>query len=376
MTGSSLLGQLDSLGKLHKLTIIAPFVLPLPRSKNNIHKIRKIYKIAKSGNIYGVNFYRPWFFGFPLIFHALNDYVRVISIYFCIKIHRIQFDLIHAHYAHPPGFVAALLGKITKIPVIISCRGSDIHEYTEKIYPNPLRRQRVLFALRNSNYIITVSDFLRKKVISLGIPESMVEKIPNGVKKNEFYKIDFITTRQILNLPPDKKIILNVGAFTKIKGTIYLIEALAELVKNEKNILLIIIGDGPLRSKLQKKVSDLKLNEYVLFLGFVPNSKLINWYNSSDLFILPSLCEGFGIVIVEALSCGIPVVASDTGGIPEIINVNHLGILVPPGNVKELSNGILRALKKEWNHKVLIEKAHLFEWKFVAQRTSRVYERF
>lgn len=374
MIGQVILGQLDSLRKLHDLTIIAPFVLPLPRSRTNLRTIKKIFKIGKRGFIDDVVFYRPWFFGLPSILGSLNDLLRVLSILICIKINKIQFDIIHAHYAHPPGFVAVLLAKIMKKPVLITCHGSDIHEYTEINYTNKLRKQRVLYAIKNATHLITVSHFLKRKIISLGINDEKIEVIYNG-KNKEFYPRNKVEVRRKLGLPLDKKIILNVGVLTPIKGTVYLINAFADLIKERDDLLLIIIGEGPLRSELENKARSLNLEQYVQFIGFVPNEELVFWFNAADLFVLPSLGEGFGIVIIEALSCGIPVVASNIGGIPEIINEDHLGILVPPENTKELSTGILQAINKKWNRNSLIERSKYYSWDNVAKLTSDVYEK-
>lgn len=376
MTGSSLLGQLDSLRKLHDLTIIAPFVLPLPRSKANIQIIKNIFKIKKRGIIDNVVFYRPWFFGLPLISQRLNDFLKVLLIFICIKVNKIKFDIIHAHYAHPPGFVAVLLAKIVKKTVIITCRGSDIHEYTEKNYPDKLRRERVLYAIKNADYLTCVSNFLSEKIVSLGIDDTKVEVVPNGVNSEMFYPIKIAVAREKLKLPLDKKIILNVGMLTPIKGTIYLINAFADIIKKNDGLFLIIIGHGPLRSELENKVRTLNLNRYVRFVSFVPNEELVFWFNAADLFVLPSLGEGFGIVLIEALSCGLPIVASNVGGIPEIINESNLGILISPGNIEELSNGILQGLNNNWNRNKLIERSKYYSWDNVAKLTSNIYERF
>ena len=137
-----------------------------------------------------------------------------------------------------------------------------------------------------------------------------------------------------------------MGILIPIKGTIHLINAFADIIKQRNDLLLVIIGSGPLRSGLESRVQALNLDDYIRFLGFVPNQELVFWFNAADLFVLPSLGEGFGITIIEALSCGLPIVASDIGGILEIINENELGILVPPGDTKKLSNAILQALDK------------------------------
>lgn len=375
MTGASLLGHLESLRKLYDLTIIAPFVLPMPKNKANLRIIREICKIKKKGVIDNVVFYRPWFFIFPFIPGRLNDFIKVLAIFVCIKANKIKFDIIHAHYAHPPGFVAVLLGKIVKKPVIITCRGSDIHEYTEKNYPDKLRRSRVLYTIKNAVHLICVSNFLKRKVISLGIDDAKVTVSPNGVKSSLFYPIDSSVARKQLNLPMDKKLLVNVASLTAIKGTKYLIGAFAELIKRRDDILLFIIGEGPLRVELENQVRFLNLDGHVRFLGFIPNEELVFWFNAADLFVLPSLGEGFGNVLIEAMSCGTPIVASNVGGIPEIINTNKLGILVSPANIEKLSNGILQALNRNWDKNILIEMAKYYSWHNVAKLTSDVYEK-
>lgn len=378
MVGPALLGRLNALQKSYDHTIIAPFILPLPRSKANLQTIRKILKIKKRGVIDNVDYYRPWGFGFPFALQRLNDLLKVLLIFICIKINKIKFDLIHAHYVHPPGFVAVLLGRLMKKPVIISCEGSDIHEYAEEAYPDRLRRHRVLYAIKNAKYLIAVSNFLKEKIVSFGIPETKVAVIPNGVKQTAFYPIDKSLARKKLKLPTEKKVILNIGSLTPIKGTIYLINAIAKIIRENRNkddLFFVIIGDGPLRLELETRAQALNIKNYIQFVEFIPHKELVFWFNAADLFVLPSLGEGFGMVIIEALSCGLPVVASSIGGITEIINENNLGILVPPGNPEELSYGILQALNKVWDKDILIERAKYYNWDNIAKLISNVYER-
>lgn len=375
MLEPSIRGQIDFLRERYEFTIIAPFALPLPRSKANIRIIKKIFRIKKEVIVNGAVIYQPCFFRLPLIFGIINDYLRLLAIIICIKINKIKFDIIHAHYAHPPGFVSVILSKITKNPVIISCHGSDIHEYTESSYPDKRRRQRVLYAIKNADCLIAVSNFLKEKIINLGIEDAKIKVVPNGVKKEIFYPINMTAAREKLKLPIDKKVILNIGILTPIKGTINLINAFAELIKKENDFLLIIIGDGPLRSDLEVKAQTLNIANHIRFLGYLPGDELIYWFNAANLFVLPSLGEGFGMVLIESLSCGIPVVASNVGGIPEIINKEDMGILVPPGDAIKLADGLLQALNKKWDSKRLIDRARYYSWENVARLTSNIYER-
>jgi len=137
-----------------------------------------------------------------------------------------------------------------------------------------------------------------------------------------------------------------VGNIEKVKGVDVLIDTMQSL---NKDVYLLLVGSGRLKNSLQSKVRRLKLGNRVAFLGTKPHSEVPLWMNAANLFCLPSRNEGCPNVILEALACGTPVVASRIGGIPELIKNKELGALTSPGNISELSQGIKEALEKKWN---------------------------
>lgn len=146
------------------------------------------------------------------------------------------------------------------------------------------------------------------------------------------------------------------------------------IIKQRNDILCFIGGDGPLKKKLQKQIRKLNLQEHVKLLGPIPDDKLALWMNAADLFVLPSLSESFGVVQIEAMACGKPVVTTRNGGSEEIITSEDYGLLCEPANPQDLAEKILTALNKEWNREKIRKYAEQFDWKNIAKQIFKVYE--
>ena len=175
------------------------------------------------------------------------------------------------------------------------------------------------------------------------------------------------------HLDGNKRYILTVSRLSSEKG----IEFLLRAFKNTKcsEIELIIIGDGPLKADLVATCVELGIDDRVHFLGTVGHADVRAWYNAVDVFCLPSLWEGCPNVVIEALACGIPVVASQVGGIPDLVPGNDYGILVPPGDADILAGALTNALDGYWNRKKISEYGSANSWKDVADRVIDIYER-
>lgn len=160
-----------------------------------------------------------------------------------------------------------------------------------------------------------------------------------------------------------------MGNLVQIKGVTYLLDA-AYIIKdhyNYDNITLCLIGDGTLRKDLQDKAKKLKLEEFIRFEGVRPHIEIPIWINACDLLCLPSLNEGCPNVVLEALACGKPVVASNVGGVPEILSDDRAGIMVTPGDPTKLAEAIIKALQKDWDIQMLSGLRD--GWKEVASKT-------
>ncbi len=170
--------------------------------------------------------------------------------------------------------------------------------------------------------------------------------IRNGLRHEMFFPMDKIKTRKSLNLPDDRKIILFIGGLIRIKGIDTLLRSFANMSeKNHSN--LVIIGKGELEYQLKTLAKELRIEGRVNFMGSQKHDKIPLWLNACDVFCLPSRNEGFPTVIVEAVACGRPGVATRVGGIPEAIINDTLGILVEPNNTEDLVTALNKALEKE-----------------------------
>src|SRR5690606_6819819 len=178
--------------------------------------------------------------------------------------------------------------------------------------------KQIIEAMSFADRILSVSEDLKLHIVNLGIDKNKVHVVPNGVDTDKFKPAGKAHARSILNLPRDKNIVLFVGALRKIKGVDYLIEAAHSFV--DKDTYLFMVGrDDGLKKNLEKRAHELKIANYIKFTGPVNHEDIPLWISASDILVLPSLSEGRPNVILEALACEVPVVATDVGGIPELM---------------------------------------------------------
>jgi len=254
-------------------------------------------------------------------------------------------DILHGHWAYPSGYIAFLVSKIFRRKCIITIHGSDIpllKKYT-------LIKKFVIPSLNKSSQIIANSEYAKKELIKMGINENKIikirvppdfvehEKDPNILEKFREKFTDSST-----------KIILFVGRLVEVKGVEYLIKSLSE-IKNV-NIHLIIVGDGPLKNKLQMLTKSLDLQDKVTFFGTADKNELGLLHQISGVIVCPSIIydlgatEGLPMVIPEAMESGLPIIASSVGGIVDVVKNEETGLLVSQKNPKELAKAIERIL--------------------------------
>jgi glycosyltransferase involved in cell wall biosynthesis len=281
-----------------------------------------------------------------------------------------NFDVVDAHYVYPDGFAAVLLGKYFGKPVVISARGSDINLYRTL----PLIRGLLQYALHKADKVVAVSQALKQSMVQVGIPEEKISYIPNGVDLQKFRPVPKSQARQALNVP-NGRMILSVGNLTPNKGFDLLLKSFGSLATRAeyRDLQLTIAGEGPIREELENLISALKLTGRVRLAGAVPHEQLHLWYSAADLFCLASRYEGWPNVILESLGCGTPVVATSTGGIPEIIGSDKVGLLVQR-NEAALVGAIDCALQKDWSYAALVEYARLRTWDRTALDVLQVFQ--
>jgi glycosyltransferase involved in cell wall biosynthesis len=233
---------------------------------------------------------------------------------------RFRFDLIDAHYFYPDGVAAVLLGRSLGKPVVITARGTDVNLIPAYRVP----RRLVNWAAARAAGLAAVSEALRERLIELGVPGSRVQVLRNGVDLELFAPQDRAIARRELGLDADRPIVLSVGSLIPVKAVDLVMRAVAALPK----AILVVVGDGPDKPKLQRLAQELSLEERVRFLGSMAQPRLASAYNAADVLVLASAREGFPNVLLEALACGTPVVAAAVGGAREIVREPAAGRLV------------------------------------------------
>ena len=283
-----------------------------------------------------------------------------------IRSEGISFDLIHAHYTWYPGAVAVELKKKFKTPLVIT-------EHTSVTIRKALDRKdpHSINSWKNSNAVISVN---KKNASRLAEYSEKSIHVPNGFDGENFYPKNKQECRKMLNLDENTHIILSLGSLEEVKGQKYLIDAMKEILQNRRDVLCLIGGSGPLKRMLTKRIYDAGLGSYVKLMGQIPHKDVSTLINASDIFVLPSLSESFGIVQIEALACGKPVVATRNGGSEEIIISDEYGYLVEPGNKNQLAERIAMALDEKWNEAGIREYASGFTWERNAEKMISIYQ--
>jgi teichuronic acid biosynthesis glycosyltransferase TuaC len=365
---------LDVQEQLRRLSAFYEIKVIYARPSREVNRLRMPFFSKLSIN--NLDVFETNYYTFPKIGILTSG----ISYYFsCSKliydIHRtFTIDLIISYWTYPEGFAASLISRKLNIPLIIRPRGSDINFFMRYA----LLRSLIRYALKRTTRIIPVCYDLKKTIKELGISDDKIHCIPFGVDSTKFRPLDKEACRKKLGINLDCKMVLFIGNLVEVKGIDYLLKAMMRFENfsennGTNNIVLYILGTGRLESKYREIINEFKKCKVIL-QGEIPNDEIPFWMNSSDLFCLPSISEGYPNVLMEALACGVPIVASKVGGIPEIIDSPDLGILVFPKKADELYEAIQVALEKKWNKTLLINRALKNDWEKVTERIITEFE--
>jgi glycosyltransferase involved in cell wall biosynthesis len=282
------------------------------------------------------------------------------------RLHKLKpFDCIDAHFVFPDGFAALLLGKVLKVPVVVSARGTDIN-----LYPSlRLIRPMIRWTLRNSAGLIAVSASLRQVMLELGAAHDRVSVIGNGIDLNRFHPIDPTEAKRHLGLPETGPIIVSVGGLVPRKGFQFLIPAVSKIAARFPNVRLYILGEGDYRPKLEDLIRECQAEAQVFLVGAVPNEYLRLWFSVANVSCLVSSREGWANVLQESMACGTPVVATHVWGAPEIVVSPELGLLVKQ-DTQAIAAALEAALSREWNRSAIALHAAQRTWEVVASEVE------
>ena len=273
-------------------------------------------------------------------------------------------DLIHANWTL--SAISAWAGyPLHRKPCLVTVQGSDIFQ-AGKI---PLIRAVTRRALKNTKTVLALSQSLAEETSRLtDIPREKIQVVPNGVNLEKF---PFAEPQERENL------LLFVGSLIERKGGQHLIDAMPQVLRQFPGYQLVMIGEGPLKETWQAQISRLGLQDQVKLIGTQSQAEIADWMRRARLFVLPSLEEGQGVVIVEALASGLPCLGTNVGGIPDVVTP-QVGRLVAPGNSSELAQAIYDILKDQAGWEAMCfaarqrAEAH-YDWDRIAVRLIEIY---
>jgi len=322
-----------------------------------------------------IKVYYPKYPMIPKISGAIQPLLQAIRTYFLIRrIHKKKcIDIINAHWIYPDGVAAVIVGKMLNIPVMLTALGCDINLYGRYRF----RRKQILWALNNSAAITGVSKALVREMIDMGAKENITSFTPNGIDTTLFSysKEQKDECRKSLGLDLNTKYLLYVGRLSEEKGARYLVEAISLLAASKKkDFEVIIAGDGDQGDMVRRTIKDNKLEGLVVMLGEVPHIQVPELMRACDIFCLASLREGMPNAVLEAQACGLPVIATNVGGLPDMIT-NENGVLVDPGSAEELAKGILCAMSKTWDRTMIAKSVEGNTWDNSARNYIREAQR-
>lgn len=263
-----------------------------------------------------------------------------------MKLFRLRkcFEIVQFNGASLPLLVSLPLLKLLGKEVVAQTtggRGGKEAGGLDGFFLKPL----IVAIFRHADRFIAISEDIEKRLLKEGFVRERVTKIPNGVDTDVFCHMN-VTEQELFRNKfglKGKKVFLCSGRLVKGKGLELLLKAMVDVVKFNKDVMLVLIGDGELEDRLKDMVRVLMLENFVRFDGLVEN--VHEYLNASDIFIFPSLSEGMPNSLLEAMACGLPVIASKIGGVVDVVEDGKSGILVEPGDISGLSTAMIRLLK-------------------------------
>ena len=350
--------QVHALAQSHDVRVVAP-VRYAPRW---LKRYARFAGIPRRDTVGGLDVSYPRYVVIPGVARFLHGFF----VYLCLlsehrrRIRKRRPDVLLSYFAYPYGFAAVLTARSFGLPVVVSCRGSDINHLARPW----IRRRLIGWALRGCDRVLAVSADLAGKIERLGVPRDRIDVVPNGIEPDRFRLIDAEEARRDLGLPPEGPVVVCVSRLSREKGIDLLLRAFAS--DTLRHARLWVVGDGAAEAELRVLHEALDLGDRVTLAGARPHDEIPLWMSAATVVAVPSRSEGHPNVVVEALASGRPVVGYGVGGVPEIINRESLGRVIPPENVEALADGIENACAREWDAEELRRSVSGRTWDRVA----------
>lgn len=318
-----------------------------------------------------VHFHEVQVQDYPLFLY--QPYELALSSAMVETVRQEKLDILHVHYAIPHAYAAFMARQILAdqgifIPVVTTLHGTDI----TLVGQLPAYKPAVCFSINRSTAVTAVSESLRAETIREFNIERDIQVVPNFVDVKRYGRGDASARSRIAH--PDEAIVCHVSNFRKVKRIPDVLHVFAE-IRAQRAAKLIMVGDGPERLPAERLAADLGIAKDVLFLGKTSNVERI--LGVSDLFLLPSETESFGLAALEAMASSVPVIASRAGGLPEVVDHGVTGYLEDIGDVSAMAQRALHILSSESTLAMFsqqaLEAAHRFSMEQIGQTYLELY---
>jgi N-acetyl-alpha-D-glucosaminyl L-malate synthase BshA len=345
--------------------------LELARRGHEIHFISYASPFRLRGFAERVTFHEVSQFEYPL-FEQSSPYALALAVKQHEVAKREQLDLMHAHYAIPHAATAWLAKQMLKnenldLKIVTTLHGTDI----TLVGQDPSYYTLTKFSIEQSDAVTAVSAYLRDETYrAFGCGQCDLRVIPNFISTTDYHPPSDDSCRKKL-APKGHRVLVHVSNFRAVKRVGDVVKVFAG-VREKLPATLVLVGDGPDRDAAEQQVDGLGLRKDVRFLGKVESVGDV--LRGSDLFLLPSATESFGLAALEAMACAVPVVASDAGGIPEVVEEGKTGYLAPPGDVATMVARALQVLQDPAEHERLKRNAAARALEFAADHVVPRYE--
>ena len=355
--------QIRELARLCRVTVINP--IPWPRVCRQT-SLRRAVREGGSGLVNGVEVVHPVHWYPPVV--GRMAYGRTLT--HCVgsawkRLGRPTFDVIYATWAHPHGYAAMRLARELGAPFVVKVRGTDINVLSS----DKGRRRRTAKVMQIADAVIAVSRPLAGEVVRLGAASERVHVLHNGVDKRLFAPCDRAEARNQLGIAAEDKWIVFVGNLLPVKGPDVLLRALAGMDPPRPRAAF--VGEGSLRSVLEGMAKELSLTREALFAGACKHDDVALWLNAADVVCIPSRNEGCPNVLLEALACGTPVVASSVGAVPDILHAEG-GVLIEKERPSALADALEDVLGRRWSPEAVRESLGPMDWTNNAKKVYKI----
>ena len=309
---------------------------------------------------------------YPLFEHPPYSLALAVALHDTARKH--ELDLVHVHYAIPHATSAwiahEMLGEESDLKIVTTLHGTDI----TLVGVHPSFQAITRFSILKSHGLTAVSEFLKRETVrDFAVPAERVEVIPNFIDTS-IYRPGLEPCHREVLAPHGEKIVMHISNFRAVKRAEDVVSVFARLTAKQPSVL-VLIGDGPERPRVLQRADELGVRDKVLFLG--KHTSVHELLSCADLFLLPSASESFGLVALEAMACGTPVVASNVGGLPEVIDHGTTGYMFDIGDIDGMAEAGLRIMGDDDHWRSISEAGRVVaEERFSAERVVPQYERY